>query len=269
MSNIMSALSDLRLLDNLARGKTFIHRINPLVKLLTTVVYLTVVVSFGRYEISSLLTFIFYPVLIFALAELPVTPILKKVLFVQPLIIGIGILNPIFDSHSVLLGDIAVSRGWITFLAIFIKSGLTVTVSILLIATTGMDRLAAALRMLKIPKIFVLQLILTYRYISVLMEEVHRMLRAYSLRAPGQKGVQRNHWGSFAGQLLLRTFDRAQRVYQSMSLRGFNGEYHTGKSAKLGLIDFAYFSGWSIFFILARIYDIPVLMGSLLIGVMK
>ena len=47
------------------------------------------------------------------------------------------------------LGGIVISRGWVTFLSIFIKSGLTVTASILLIATTGMDRLGAALRMLK------------------------------------------------------------------------------------------------------------------------
>lgn len=269
MSNIMSSVYNLRLLDNLAQEKTFIHRIHPLAKVLTTVVYLTMVMSFGRYEISGLLPFVLYPVLLFALAELPVTPILKRVLLVQPFIIGIGILNPVFDSHSVLLGGISVARGWITFFSILIKSGLTVTVSILLIATTGMERLAAALRMVKVPKIFVLQLLLTYRYISVLTEEVHRMLRAYSLRAPGQKGVHRNHWGSFAGQLLLRTFERAQRVYQSMSMRGFTGEYKAGKTAKLCFKDFVYFSGWSMFFILSRIYDIPMLLGSFLTGVMR
>ncbi|MEG1136898.1 cobalt ECF transporter T component CbiQ [Clostridium sp.] len=269
MANIINSIYNMRLLDDLARKETSIHRLHPLVKLLTTVVYLTVVVSFGKYEISSLLPFIFYPVIIFALAELPVAPILKRILFVEPFIIGVGILNPLFDQNTMILGGIVISRGWVTFLSIFIKCGLTVAVSILLIATTGMDKLAVALRMLKIPKIFVLQLLLTYRYISVLIEEVSRMMRAYSLRAPGQKGIHRSVWGSFAGQLILRTFERAQRVYQSMNLRGFTGEYNTGDVAKLSFKDFAYLAGWSLFFIIARIYNIPMLIGSLFTGVIK
>lgn len=268
MAKTINSLYNMRLLDELAQKESPIHRIHPLIKLLTTVVYLTVVMSFDRYEIIALLPFVFYPVFIFALAELPMVPILKRIIFVLPFILGIGILNPLFDDQRVVLGGILVSRGWVTFLSILIKSGLTVTVSILLIATTGMARLAAALQILKIPRIFILQLLLTYRYISVLIEEVARMQRAYSLRAPGQKGVHLSVWGSFAGQLILRTFERAQRVYQSMSLRGFTGEYNTGDVAKVGLIDFAYLASWSLFFIIARIYNLPLLMGSLFTGVM-
>jgi cobalt/nickel transport system permease protein len=123
--------------------------------------------------------------------------------------------------------------------------------------------------MLKVPKIFVLQLLLTYRYISVLIEELSRMMRAYTLRAPEQKGIHRSVWGSFAGQLILRTYDRAQRVYTAMSLRGFLGEYHTGKIPKLGVMDFTYLAGWISFFVIARIFNIPLLLELLFTGVIK
>lgn len=269
MANIMNSLYNMRLLDDLARQETVIHKLHPLMKLLTTVSYLTVVVSFGRYEIGGLLPLLFYPVVVFALAELPVKPILLRILLVSPFIIGIGILNPFFDQQVYLLGGREISRGWVTFLSILLKSGLTVTAALLLIATTGMDRLAGALRMLKIPRIFVLQLLLTYRYISVLMEEVARTLRAYSLRAPEQKGVHRSAWGSLAGQLLLRTFDRAQRIYEAMCLRGFTGEYHTGGYGKIKVGDWAYLLVWVSFFIAVRFFNIPLLMGSLVTGVIK
>lgn len=267
MSNIMNSIYNIRLLDDLARKETCIHRIHPLAKLLTTVVYLTVVVSFGRYEIGSLLPFLFYPVLLFAMGDLPVAPIIKRILLIEPFIIGIGILNPLFDHQVIMVGGITMSKGWVTFFSILIKSGLTVTAALLLIATTGMDRLAGALRMLKIPRLFVLQLLLTYRYISVLMEEVARMLRAYSLRSPEQKGIQRSVWGSFAGQLILRTFERAQRVYQAMCLRGFAGEYNTGGYAGFKAADLVYLAGWALFFVMARIYNIPMLIGLLITGV--
>lgn len=269
MSKVMNSLYNIRFLEELARQETLIHRLHPLAKLLTTVIYVTVVISFTRYEIAGILPYIFYPVLVFALGELPVAPLLKRLLLIEPLIIGMGILNPLFDQHMLVIGGITFSKGWITFLSIFIKCGLTVIASILLIATTEMDKLGAALRMLKIPKIFVLQMLLTYRYISLLIEEVSRMQNAYLLRAPQKNGVHRSAWGSFAGQLLLRTFERAERVYESMSLRGFTGEYNTGDIPKLSFKDFAYFTGWTLFFIVARIYNIPTLLGSFFIGVIK
>ncbi len=139
--------------------------------------------------------------------------------------------------------------------------------SILLISTTGIVKLSESLRMLKVPKIFVLQLLLTYRYISVLLEEVSTMLTAYSLRAPNQKGVSRKALGSFVGQLMLRTMDRAERVYQSMNLRGFEGEYNSGSETKMKSSDITYIAVWSMLFVIARLYDVPALIGLILTGV--
>lgn len=261
------SLHNIRLLDDLACRQNPINNLHPLAKLLTTAIYLTVVVSFDRYEIVSLLPLVFYPVIVLSLAELPLGEILKRIAWVLPLIIGIGIFNPLFDHQTASLLGFTFTRGWLTFISIFMKCILTVTGGVLLIATTGMDRLAAAMRMIRIPKIFVLQLLLTYRYISVLGDELARMLRAYSLRAPGQKGIRRDAWGSFTGSLLLRSFDRAQRVYAAMCLRGFAGEYNTGNITKIANRDLWFLAGWSAFFIITRIYNLPLLLGSLLTGV--
>lgn len=267
MANTMDSLFNMRLLDDLACKETVVHRVHPLVKLVTTVIYLTVVVSFGRYDIIGLMPLLFYPVLVITLAELPIRPILKRMLLAAPFVIGIGILNPVFDHQIFVVGGLTLSRGWITFFSIFLKCLLTVSAALLLIATTGMDKLASALRMLRIPRLFVLQLLLTYRYISVLMEEVSRILMAYSMRSPQQKGIHRRVWGSLTGQLILRTFERAQRVYIAMCLRGFTGEYNTGRYRRFTIRDMAYLVGWSLFFALVRIYNIPMLIGSLLTGV--
>ncbi|MHB8172207.1 MAG: cobalt ECF transporter T component CbiQ [Thermincolia bacterium] len=267
MSKIMNSLFDIRLLDELARKDTVIHNIHPLIKFLTTFIYLIVVVSFDRYEIIGLLPLLVYPVLVVTLAELPFRPLLKRMLLAMPFAIGIGILNPVFDHQVFVVGGVTISRGWITFFSIFLKSILTVSAALLLIATTGMDKLASALRLLKIPRLFVLQLLLTYRYISVLMEEVSRILRAYSLRAPKQKGIHPRVWGSLTGQLILRTFERAQRVYQAMGLRGFKGEYNTGGHDRILGRDLGYLVGWGLFFVLVRFFNIPMLIGTLFTGV--
>ncbi|MHC1717151.1 MAG: cobalt ECF transporter T component CbiQ [Acidaminococcaceae bacterium] len=269
MTKLANALYNIRLLDDLAKKDTYIHKLHPLVKLLTTVIYLAVVMSFDRYEISNILPFMFFPLILMLLAELPLKLIVNRLLVVLPLIIGIGILNPIIDNYVVTISGVNFSRGWITFLSLSIKCILSVSAGIILIATTGIDRLAVAMRMIKIPKIFVLQLLLTYRYITVLAEEFLRMTQAYLLRTPEQKGISKNHWGSFAGQLILRTFDRAERVYQAMLLRGFTMEYNVGYIEKASFKDFAYLTGWSVFFIIAKIYNLPLYLESLITGVVK
>lgn len=255
MDKLMDSIYNIRLLDDLAKRDSIIHRLHPVTKLAVTLIFLVAVVSFNRYETVALIPFVFYPLLVFLIADIPMKPVLKRLLMVEPLVLGIGILNPLFDP-----------LGWYTFASIMIKSALTITACLLLVATTGLDKIAQALRTLKVPSIFVLQLILTFRYISVLFEELSRMLRAYSLRSPGQKGVRLKDAGFFAGQLLLRTFDRAQRVYEAMRLRGFKGEYHSYGKSDVSLVDFGYLLIWAVFLILARIYNLPSLLGLLIGG---
>ncbi len=267
MSNFINTVNSIGLLDDMARQKSYIHKLHPLTKLTVTLAYLIFVVSFDRYEIIGLLPLLLYPIIVLTLADIPAKFILKRLLFIEPFIIGIGILNPLLDHHIINISGFAISGGWVTFISIFLKSGFTVTAAILLIATTGMDSLAYALRILKIPRSFVLQLLLTYRYISVLMEELGQILTAYSLRAPNQKGVNHKVWGSLVGQLILRTFERAYRVYQAMCLRGFTGEYHNGESTNFKTNDLIYFSIWFLFFVITRLYNIPMVIGSFIMGV--
>lgn len=252
-----------RLFDDLAARDNVINKINPLAKLFVTLIYITVILSFNRYEVLALLPFVLYPVLIILLADISPKVILSKLLFVEPLIIGIGIFNPLFDKAQIAFGSFAFSRGWLTLLAIILKSSLTMVAALLLVSTTRIDALAEALRKLKIPKILVLQLLLTYRYISVLAGEVGLITRAYLLRAPKQKGVELKAWGSLSGQLLLRAFDRAERVYSAMLLRGFSGEYSLGKKQSFGLKDFAFLLLCTGFFILARLFNVPLILGQM------
>jgi len=228
MADFTGSLYKLRQMDEMARGKSIIHKIHPLIKCIVTLIYIVTTVSFSRYEILSILPLVVYPVIIISLSEIPAWFILKRVLIVSPFILFLGILNPIFERTPVNIGGIVISAGYITFISLIIKSFLTVFASLLLVCTAGMDNIAASLRIMHVPKIIVMVILLTYRYIFILTEETARIVRAYHLRAPGQKGIKSSSWGSLAGQLLLRTFDRAEKVYESMSLRGFKGEYNTG-----------------------------------------
>ena len=90
------------------------------------------------------------------------------------------------------------------------------------------------------PGLLVTLLLLTYRYVGVMTEELAVMTDAYHLRAPGQKGIHVSAWGSFLGQLLLRSMDRAQELYSSMLLRGYHEHFHYADIRPFSVRDAAY-----------------------------
>lgn len=263
MKDIAGALYEIKHLDELSRRKNLINNIHPLVKLAVTLAYICILASFNRYEIISLLPFIIYPVIVIMICDIPAGKITKRVLAVEPFILVAGILNPILDRHTVNIGQIAISSGWLTLISLILKSTLMVTAGFLLIATTGIDDIAGAMSMVKIPSIFVLLFLLTYRYIFVLVDEAARLFKAYSLRAPEQKGIKIKIWGSMIGQLLIRTFNRAQIIYQSMILKGYNGRYHVSGGKAFCYSDIIYLIIWLVFSIIARIINLPMLIAGI------
>lgn len=263
MPDIMGSIFNAKYLDELSRQKNLINDLHPLVKLIITLVYICVLASFDKYEIIGILPFALYPVIVIIICEIPFGKLIKRVLIVEPFIIVAGILNPVFDKNVIEIGSFVFSSGWLTFFSLILKSTLMVTAGFLLIATTGIDDIARALSLLRIPSIFVLLFLLTYRYIFVLMDEASRLLKAYALRAPQQKGVKIKVWGSMVGQLLIRTYNRAQTIYQSMILKGYNGRYNIKIGSGFGLNDVVYFVAWVAFIVLARVINIPLLIASL------
>ena len=94
ISKIDNILFNLGYLDLLAYRDSEIHRVNPVAKFITTVVYLFFVISFNRYEIKMLL-----PLVFIRFFNTPCRFALwlytKKVLYVSPFVIMVGIFNPI------------------------------------------------------------------------------------------------------------------------------------------------------------------------------
>jgi cobalt/nickel transport system permease protein len=225
MSDISARIHDLKTLESLSTGKTAVHRLHPLAKLLSAFLYITLVASFGRYEFARLTPYLFYPFVMMALAELPYRLLLSRVLIALPFCLFAGIINAIIDRGTALIiGGVTVSFGVLSLATILLKTYLCVMAALLLIATTPFTELTAQLRRLHVPKVFVMVFEMTYRYIGVVFEEVSSMTTAYRLRSGNRKSLEMKHMGSFAGQILLRGLDRAQRVQAAMCSRGYSLE---------------------------------------------
>lgn len=266
MSKVSNAQAELREMDELSARTSPIHRLHPLAKLLVTLMYLFTVVSFSKYSFSALFVMLLYPVLIFQISGIPARLCFHKLRVILVLVCAVGILNPFFDRTPMLaVGGLTVTGGVLSMATLILKGVFALMASFLLIAATPIDRLCAALRRLHVPGILVTLLLLTYRYVSLMLRQVSVMTDAYALRAPGQKGIHISAWGSFLGQLLLRSIDRGSELYQSMELRGFCGEFRYADGAGFRAGDLCYTLSWAVFFLAARLADLPRLLGNLFV----
>ncbi|HMT20172.1 MAG TPA: cobalt ECF transporter T component CbiQ [Promineifilum sp.] len=125
--------------------------------------------------------------------------------------------------------------GLIRFGSIVARSLISIAAAVLLTATTRFPDILHALRHLRVPAVLVAIIAFMYRYLFVLVEEVERLMRARAARSarlpgvPGGRSLRRRAavTGHMAGQLLVRSLDRSDRVYHAMLARGYRGELLT------------------------------------------
>ena len=135
---------------------------------------------------------------------------LIRLLLLEPFVLGIALLALLKPGGVPL------------FLSMLTKSTLCLATMILLTATTRFSDLLAVLWRIRVPALLVTTLALMHRYLFVLVEEMERMQRARRSRTfvAGRTSAWRNS-AQVAGQLFVRTSERAERVYLAMCARGW------------------------------------------------
>ena len=265
-----SRIQEFYSLEQLSGGSTCIHRLHPLVKLLAAVFFIIVVVSFGRYDFGRLIPFIFYPALLMALSETPYTMLLKRLLIALPFCLLAGIANMIFDTAAdFTIGSLTVSYGMISFFTIIVKTCLCVMAVLILIAVTPVFEITNTMRRLRIPHIFIVIFEMVYRYIGVIFDEAYSIFIAYSLRSVNKKGIHIRDMGSVIGQLLLRSFDRSDRVYNAMKCRGYALRAIPGSRKKITAADFVFIAAVCVFAVIFRVVKINELWEKILSGLIS
>ena len=266
MNKMQKAIRELAEMDELAARSSPIHTLHPLAKLIATIAYIVVTLSFDKYDLGGLVPMVLWPILLFQISGIDVKSCFFKLRIVLPLVMAVGLFNPFFDKTVVLkLGNLAVTGGSLSMLTLMLKGLFCLMASFLLMATTPIDNLCAALRQLHVPKMLVTLLLLTYRYVGVMTEELAVMTDAYHLRAPGQKGIHISAWGSFLGQLLLRSMDRAQELYSSMFLRGYHQHFHYADIKPFRKRDALYMIVCIAVFLLLRTVKVAELLGGTIV----
>ncbi len=145
-----------------------------------------------------------------ALSRVPWGFLLRRMLFLEPLVIGVAVLS-LFQPG-----------GGRVFAVLVAKTSLCLFTMILLANTTPFADILRVLKALRVPPLLVTTLALMYRYLFVLVDEAQRMKRARMSRTFERR--RSRSWSTMAtvvSQLFLRAGDRAQRIYDAMCARGW------------------------------------------------
>jgi len=112
---------------------------------------------------------------------------------------------------------------------IVIKAVAIVLIAYTIFGSRRFDINMIALQRLKCPPVFVQMILFAYRYIFLFMEEMERMDTAMKARGFVKQAnlYTLKLMGNFIATLLIRSFERTERIYKAMLSKGYQGEFHT------------------------------------------
>lgn len=255
------------LLDIYHHRQSPVHRLDPRVKILTSllIILTTVMLPEGAWIAQGLL---WCGIVVLALtARLGPFFTVRRSLVALPFLLA-ALPIPFLTPGPPLwvlpgLGWIVTSNGLIRFGTIILRTWIAVQAGVLLSATTETSDLLWGLGALKVPALLVSIVGFMIRYLFILADEALRMVRARTARSPGLPGVRRPglNWqgrmtGMMVGSLFLRSLERSERVHAAMLSRGYDGEMRLLHRPSLKVQDMLIFSLIIVF--LASLFTLSV-----------
>jgi cobalt/nickel transport system permease protein len=193
-------------LDRYSRLSSPIHRLPAAVKLTGALVLLVATISTR----AALVPVAIALVVVAVMSGVPTGFLLKRLLLLEPLALGVALLA-LFQPGGVRI-----------FAFLIVKSTLCLLTMILLSNTTPFSEVLRVLRRMHVPALLITTLALMYRYLFVLVDEAERMKRAHACRSfVRQRRFRWRTMATVAGQLFIRSSERAERIYAAMCARGW------------------------------------------------
>ncbi len=222
--------------------------------LLVMVLFVFALLSVPKFNLPGVIAFGAFPLFLISAAKLHVGIMVKRLLLISPFVLFMAAGNLFLDRNPVILiYGITFSGGMISGTVIVAKTIISVAGLLSVTSSIPFYRICRALEAFRVPDVLITQLILLDRYRSVLHEEAQSMLKARNIRSFGRKGKELFRTAPLIGSLLLRTTNRAERLYRSMSARGFHGRIGHSSTENMNLDDWKTIGIWSFLFLSLRL----------------
>jgi len=244
--------------DDIAARPGLMQRLDPRVKV-SSVLALVITVAIVR-NIPVLVALYAVALLLAVASLIPATYFIKRVWLFVPLFTGIVVLPATLS--FITPGDIVVSLGtWFGHPLGLTSQGLrsaglvvlrvatSISFVLLIASTTTWTRLLAALRVMLVPRMFVMVLGMANRYVFHLLNSVAEMYEARKARtvsAANDVRSGRAFVSATAGSVFGKAHSMSEEVHQAMVSRGYTGQPRTLATLEVRTIDWAWLAGCAV-----------------------
>lgn len=207
-----------------------IHRWLPRLKLVSL---LGLMFAFATVRQLSLLgPMLGVTAVLYGLSQLPISFLGQRLRYPGLFILSVVLVLPLASGETILW-----QWGWLTLreeglqaTALVVCRFLSIlTLGFIFLGTTPFLTIIKAMRSLGLPAIMTDMTLLSYRYLYEVADTLATMQQAMRLRGFGHQPQRRygasrrqlQQLASLTGTLLIRSYERSERVYQAMRLRGY------------------------------------------------
>ena len=244
--------------EDIAAQPGLLQRLDPRVKALTM---LALVLTAALIRNIPVLVGLYAIALLLAVAsKISIAYFIKRVWLFIPIFTGIVVLPATFS--FITHGDIVVplghwfghrvgltSQGLRSAGLIVVRVAASISFVVLLALTTTWTRLLSALRVMFVPKMFVMVLGMAYRYVFHLLGSVTDMYEARKSRtvqADGSATSGRAFVAATAGTVFGKAHAMSDEVYQAMVARGYTGHARSLTTFKVRRVDVVWIVGCAV-----------------------
>jgi cobalt/nickel transport system permease protein len=210
---------NLGLLDKFVHLQSPIHALPPRLKLgavLTILVFILILIPFftAATAIQIMIFLSGVMAMITWLSQVPLRYLLMRSSLILP-----------FSGFVILVNTISGSMDPIHIVLLLMRSLLSVFLILLFISTTPFHQILKQLSRWRFPKLLILVIAFMVRYFFVLAAEIESLEKGVTMRHSQISGWHKiSTYSNILGMLLVRSYERAERVHHAMEMRGFTGE---------------------------------------------
>jgi len=206
-----------------------IARVDPRARIVAAAFFSIVVATADRFTV--LLAALAAAALVLALSGLSPGAAIRRLLPLNLLMLLLALLLPLTTDGTPLFTLAALgfsAEGLWLAAAIALKGNAIVLVLVALLGGLEATTMGHALSHLRVPDKLTHLLLFTVRYLDELHREYQRLRSAMKVRAfrPRISWHTYRAYGYLAGMLLIRSFDRSERIVAAMKCRGFRGRFY-------------------------------------------
>lgn len=252
-------------IDEFAKLNSPLHKLDPRAKAVAVFIFIFVTATINKPPV--LLTAIsFWAVMLF-IGCIPLAYVIKRITWIFPfagfLILLFPFITPgetIWTGKLGVLEITATAQGLDRAVMLMLRVLASVLGLITLMATTRFHILLKALGDLKVPGVILQMVEFTLRYLFVTVDELKRMRRARKSRGfTLGKNIWHKHTlktlSQMVGVMLLRAYERGDRVYIAMISRGFTGKANVISDYSISVRDYVISGGILAVAILLLVID--------------